>query len=234
MNFYPIKNAFLQISNLLRPLSQLCPNKKHSLAHSQPLLVTVNLYSCCWAVLGWVEPYILSSNSVKYWTFYMYKIFHNRSIPESMLLSFVTVLPVCRQKIYSAEIFQDKNVWWNNHDIRSSVLLPPPFHDLLDNRTVLLCCEVACVCSEFCYWNTEEQSQGECGVTSCYIIIILQPWVQMYSTEPVLSEENILNERLMLSRSDFPIKPADLVQRCKVWYNTLFFKEYQASESVRS
>ena len=108
MNFYPIKNAFLQISNLLRPLSQLCPNKKHSLAHSQLLLVTVNLYSCCWAVLGWVEPYILSSNSVKYSTFYMYKIFHNRSIPESMLLSFVTVLPVCRQKIYSAEIFQDK------------------------------------------------------------------------------------------------------------------------------
>ena len=40
----------------------------------------------------------------------------------------------------------------------------------------------------------------------------------MYSTEPVMSEENILDESLMLSRSDFPIKPADLVQRCKVLY----------------
>jgi len=42
-----------------------------------------------------------------------------------------------------------------------------------------------------------------------------KPWVQLYSTEPVVSEENILNESLMLSRSKFPIKPADLVQRCK-------------------
>jgi len=42
-----------------------------------------------------------------------------------------------------------------------------------------------------------------------------KPWIQMYSTEPVMSEENILDESLMLSRSDFPIKPADLVQRCK-------------------
>ena len=49
-------------------------------------------------------------------------------------------------------------------------------------------------------------------------LLILQPWIQMYSTEPVLSEDNILDESLMLSRSDFPIKPADLVQRCKVWH----------------
>ena len=49
-------------------------------------------------------------------------------------------------------------------------------------------------------------------------LLILQPWIQMYSTEPVLSEENILDESLMLSKSDFPIKSADLVQKCKVWY----------------
>jgi len=42
-----------------------------------------------------------------------------------------------------------------------------------------------------------------------------KPWIQMYSTEPVLSEENILDESLMLSKSDFPIKSADLVQKCK-------------------
>jgi len=42
-----------------------------------------------------------------------------------------------------------------------------------------------------------------------------RPPVQMYSTEPEYSEKNILDESLMLSKSDFPIKPADLVQSCK-------------------
>jgi len=45
-----------------------------------------------------------------------------------------------------------------------------------------------------------------------------KPWIQMYSTEPVFSEEHILDERAMLSRSDFPIKPEDLIEKCKVLY----------------
>ena len=44
----------------------------------------------------------------------------------------------------------------------------------------------------------------------------LQPWIQLFSTEPVLSEKHFLDEEIMLSRSDFPIKPADLVEKCKV------------------
>ena len=44
----------------------------------------------------------------------------------------------------------------------------------------------------------------------------LQPCVQLFSTEPVTSEKHFLAEEIMLSRSDFPIQPADLVERCKV------------------
>jgi len=42
-----------------------------------------------------------------------------------------------------------------------------------------------------------------------------KPHVQTYSTEVVESEKNMLDERAMLANSDFPIKPADLVERCK-------------------
>merc|ERR1711892_1385955 len=42
-----------------------------------------------------------------------------------------------------------------------------------------------------------------------------KPWTQLYSTEPVLSEKHFLGEKIMLSKSDFPIKPAELVERCK-------------------
>merc|ERR1711892_1230230 len=42
-----------------------------------------------------------------------------------------------------------------------------------------------------------------------------KPWTQLYSTEPVNSEKHFLDEKIMLSKSDFPIKPAELVERCK-------------------
>merc|ERR1712106_259894 len=42
-----------------------------------------------------------------------------------------------------------------------------------------------------------------------------QPWIQLYCTEPVLSEKHFLDEKIMLSMSDFPIKPAELVEKCK-------------------
>merc|ERR1711892_1490836 len=42
-----------------------------------------------------------------------------------------------------------------------------------------------------------------------------KPWIQLYSTEPVLSEKHFLDEKIMLSMSDFPIKPAELVEKCK-------------------
>merc|ERR1711892_739856 len=42
-----------------------------------------------------------------------------------------------------------------------------------------------------------------------------KPWIQLYSTEPVLSEKHFLDEKIMLSKSDFPIKPAELVEKCK-------------------
>jgi len=42
-----------------------------------------------------------------------------------------------------------------------------------------------------------------------------KPCVQRFSTEPVSSEKHFLAEEIMLSRSDFPIQPADLVERCK-------------------
>ena len=44
----------------------------------------------------------------------------------------------------------------------------------------------------------------------------LQPWIQLFSTEPVNSEKHFLDEKIMLSKSDFPIKPAELVEKCKV------------------
>merc|ERR1711892_364289 len=42
-----------------------------------------------------------------------------------------------------------------------------------------------------------------------------KPLIQLYSTEPVLSEKHFLDEKIMLSKSDFPIKPAELVEKCK-------------------
>ena len=38
----------------------------------------------------------------------------------------------------------------------------------------------------------------------------------MFSTEPVLSEKHFLDEKVMLSNSDFPIKQEDLIEKCKV------------------
>jgi len=43
-----------------------------------------------------------------------------------------------------------------------------------------------------------------------------KPWIQTYSTEPVWTEEHFLNEPSMLNSSDFPIKPAELIEKCKV------------------
>jgi len=40
--------------------------------------------------------------------------------------------------------------------------------------------------------------------------------IPTYSTEPVCSETHILDEEVMLNNSDFPIKPTDLIERCKV------------------
>jgi len=42
-----------------------------------------------------------------------------------------------------------------------------------------------------------------------------KPWIQMFSTEPVLSEKHFLDEKVMLSNSDFPIKQEDLIEKCK-------------------
>eukprot|EP00092_Neocalanus_flemingeri_P035675 GFUD01038841.1.p1 GENE.GFUD01038841.1~~GFUD01038841.1.p1 ORF type:complete len:269 (+),score=72.90 GFUD01038841.1:50-856(+) len=44
----------------------------------------------------------------------------------------------------------------------------------------------------------------------------IKPWIQTYSTEPVWTEKNFLDEQSMLNNSDFPIKPADLIEKCKV------------------
>merc|ERR1712106_721879 len=41
------------------------------------------------------------------------------------------------------------------------------------------------------------------------------PWIQMFSTDPVLSEKHFLDEKVMLSNSDFPIKQEDLIEKCK-------------------
>lgn len=42
-----------------------------------------------------------------------------------------------------------------------------------------------------------------------------KPWRQTCSTDPVWTEKNFLNEESMLYRSDFPIKPTDLIEKCK-------------------
>ena len=54
----------------------------------------------------------------------------------------------------------------------------------------------------------------------------LQPWIQLFSTEPVVSEKHFLDEEIMLSRSDFPIKPAELVEKCKVGVKSQYITIY--------
>lgn len=54
---------------------------------------------------------------------------------------------------------------------------------------------------------------------------IVKPWIQTYSTEPVHSEKNFLDERTMLNSSDFPIKPADLIEKCKIVVRNQFGAE---------
>eukprot|EP00092_Neocalanus_flemingeri_P013719 GFUD01014797.1.p1 GENE.GFUD01014797.1~~GFUD01014797.1.p1 ORF type:complete len:269 (+),score=70.46 GFUD01014797.1:48-854(+) len=49
-----------------------------------------------------------------------------------------------------------------------------------------------------------------------------KPWIQTFSTEPVWTEKNFLDEQSMLDRSDFPIKHADLVEKCKAVLRTQF------------
>jgi len=40
-------------------------------------------------------------------------------------------------------------------------------------------------------------------------------WIQTYSTEPSYTETHFLDEQSMLNSSDFPIKPEDLIEKCK-------------------
>jgi len=42
-----------------------------------------------------------------------------------------------------------------------------------------------------------------------------KPWIQTYSTEPEWTEKHFLNEKFMLNNSDFPIRPSDLIEKCK-------------------